>query len=103
LTEKTKVPREKPVTVALYPPQIPYGLPGIEPEPPQWEANNLLSHVTALLRELDQNGYYRNRLSACKMGRTNSEIGRMTLDWHAFLAIWMNFQAPFQHKILQTD
>jgi hypothetical protein len=31
------------------------------------------------------------------------EIGRMTLDWHAFLAIWMNFQAPLQHKILQTD
>ena len=53
LMEKTKVLREKPVAVPLYPPQIPHGLPAIEPEPLQREANNLLSHGTALLGELD--------------------------------------------------
>jgi hypothetical protein len=68
-TEKTKVLGEKPVTVPLYPPQIPHGLPAIQPEPPQWEANNLLSHGTALLGELNYNGYYRNRLWACEVGR----------------------------------
>jgi hypothetical protein len=51
--EKTKLLGEKPVAVPLYPPQIPYGLPGIKPEPLQWEASNLLSHGTALLGELD--------------------------------------------------
>lgn len=31
---------EKPIPALLCPPQIPHEFPGIEPEPPQWEAGN---------------------------------------------------------------